>query len=54
MWTLLHHFWNDVWPNIAASILWIPATMVHVTRSNKKHMRIVIGDAQEKAASGTD
>ena len=37
------HTWAAVWPNLLASLLWVPATMVHVTRSNRKHLKIFLG-----------
>lgn len=37
-------FWKAVWPNLAASVIWVPVSLVHVTRSNKKHMKLYLGD----------
>ena len=34
----LASFWTAVWPNLAASVLWLPVSLVHITRSNRKHM----------------
>lgn len=36
--TWLSQTWSAVWPNLLASLLWVPVTMIHVTRSNRKHM----------------
>lgn len=40
----LEGFWDAVWPNLAASVIWIPATFIHITRSNRKHLRLYLGD----------
>lgn len=39
-------FWIAVWPNLAASVIWIPLTLIHVTRSNRKQLKIFIGERQ--------
>jgi hypothetical protein len=41
---LLADWWDKVWPNLVASILWVPATLIHVSRSNRKSLRIYLGD----------
>lgn len=40
----LNRAWTAVWPNLLASVLWIPATLIHVTRSNRKSLRVYFGD----------
>ena len=34
----LSQTWSAVWPNLLASVLWSPVALVHITRSNRKHM----------------
>jgi hypothetical protein len=38
-------FWVPVWPNLAAAVI----CAFHITRSNKKHMRIYFGDGGDDA-----
>lgn len=47
----LKHFWDAVWPNLAASVIWVPVAMIHVTRSNRKHMRMYFGRDEEQDQS---
>lgn len=35
--------WEAVWPNLLASALWQPLTYLHITRSNRKYMRLYVG-----------
>lgn len=35
--------WGKVWPNIVASALWVPFTLVHISRSNRKTIRLYLG-----------
>jgi len=39
------HTWGMIWPNLVASLLWVPATFVHITRSNKKSLKLYLGKA---------
>lgn len=41
---LLAETWDKVWPNLLASLLWVPATFVHITRSNRKTLRVHLGN----------
>jgi len=34
----LSQTWVAVWPNLLASALWSPVALIHITRSNRKHM----------------
>lgn len=36
--------WDKVWPNILASFLWAPVTLVHITRSNRKTLKVHLGN----------
>lgn len=27
--TGLHHFWNDIWPNLASDVVWLPLVAVY-------------------------
>ena len=36
--------WNAVWPNLLASLLWAPVTLVHISKSNRKTLKVWLGD----------
>ena len=36
--TRLHAFWNDIWPNLAASALWAPGAFAWHHRRVMRHM----------------
>ena len=40
----LADWWDKIWPNLAASVLWVPMTLIHVSRSNRKSLRIYLGE----------
>lgn len=39
----LVHAWTLVWPNLLASALWVPTTLFHVSRSNRKSLHLYFG-----------
>ncbi len=41
---MLLDLWAKVWPNLLASLLWVPATLIHVSRSNRKTLKFYLGD----------
>ena len=45
---LLADWWGKIWPNLVASLLWVPATLIHITRSNRKHLKIYLGERPGK------
>jgi hypothetical protein len=40
----LADWWSKIWPNLAASALWVPITMLHISRSNRKTLKFYVGD----------
>lgn len=48
---LFQDFWVPVWPNLAAAVIWIPVAMIHVTRSNRKSLRVYFGRDEEEDQS---
>jgi hypothetical protein len=41
--TALHAFWNDIWPNLAASAIWAPGAFVWHHRRITRHMTAIKG-----------
>lgn len=35
--------WSLVWPNLIASALWVPTTLFHISRSNRKSLHLYFG-----------
>lgn len=42
----MSHVWSAVWPNLLASVIWVPVSLIHVTRSNRKQLKVFIGERE--------
>lgn len=41
---VLNDWWTRIWPNLAASLLWVPVTLIHITRSTRKGVKLYLGN----------